>query len=362
MRELVHGSTPVPEGGPIHPGVRLFLQVGEAYKKVFAASRIAPALSRPHPVRRTGFDLWLRVDAIDREAEDVKSLTLTAPDGGQLPSWLPGAHLDVFLPSGRQRQYSLCGDPQDRHRYRIAVRRIEDGGGGSREVHDALTVGELVHVRGPRNAFRLVAAASYVFVAGGIGITPILPMVRTAHRRGIPWRLIYTGRSRETMPFLDELAEFRTGTVEVRPDDEFGTPDVPGLLGSVTRGDAVYVCGPPPMLEAARRALTARGSGYELHSERFSAPPVVGGKPFEVRLARSARTLTVGAEESVLAAVRKVVPEVAYSCQQGFCGSCKTKVLAGTVEHHGTLLLGGDADAAMLICVSRAEDGLVLDL
>lgn len=362
MLELVHGSTPVPYEGPIHPGVRLFLGAGEVYKKVFAASRMAPVLSREHPVRRTGFDMNLSIREIGQQSEGVVSLTFAAPDGTRLPSWLPGAHLDVFLPSGRQRQYSLCGDPEDRYRYRIAVRHIADGGGGSREIHESLRVGDVVHVRGPRNAFRMVAANSYVFVAGGIGITPILPMVRTAHRRGIPWRLVYFGRTRDSMPFLDELADYRTGTVEIRPDDEFGMPDLPGLMDTVTHRDAVYVCGPPPLLNAARDALTARGTGYELHSERFSAAPVVGGTQFEVRLARSGRTVAVGAEESVLSAVRRVVPEVAYSCQQGFCGSCKTRVLAGRVEHHGSPLVDDAADAAMLICVSRADDGLVLDL
>ncbi|QIS20037.1 PDR/VanB family oxidoreductase [Nocardia terpenica] len=362
MKELVHGDTPVPDPGRLHPGMRLLLGFFDGYKKIVADNPLAPRLSRPHPVRRTGFDQYLTIESVTGEAEDVVGLVLVAPDGRALPRWIPGSHLDIFLPSGKQRQYSLCGDPEDHHRYRIAVRRIADGGGGSCEVHDHLHAGDVVRIRGARNAFRMVAAPRYLFVAGGIGITPILPMVRTAHRRGIPWRLRYLGRTRASMPFLDELAGYTSGRVEIRTDDEFGVPDIPALFADMARDEAAYVCGPPPVLDGARRTLTARGTGYELHTERFSPPPVVGGNAFAVELRRSGIAVEVGAEESVLAAVQRVLPGVPYSCRQGFCGSCRAPVLDGTVERHGgdTAFAGADS---MLLCVSRcSNDHLVLDL
>jgi ferredoxin-NADP reductase len=328
--------------------------------KSLSSGRLAPALGRARPVHHTGFDLTLSVSEVTRVAEDVISLRLIASDGAQLPRWRPGAHLDVFLPSGRQRQYSLCGDPRNRHAYRIAVRLIRDGGGGSREIHQRLRAGDPLRIRGPRNAFRLVEAESYHFVAGGIGITPILPMVTAAHARGRRWRLLYTGRTRASMPFLDELADLRSGTLEVRPDDEFGRPAPTRLLAGVSPLDAVYMCGPPPMLDAARAGFG--GQPRELHTERFSAPAVTGGTSFPVQLHRSGVTVEVGERESVLAAVRRVLPEVPYSCQQGFCGSCRAGVLAGRVEHRDNRLLARERADSMLLCVSRCDGPLVLDL
>jgi ferredoxin-NADP reductase len=329
-----------------------------AYRRL-ATTPLAPAINPPHPVRRTGFELGLTVAARRPVADDVLSLSLVSPEGAQLPSWRPGAHLDVFLPSGRQRQYSLNGDPADRYSYRIAVRLIADGGGGSREIHETVHAGDRLRIRGPRNAFRLVDAPSYHFVAGGIGITPILPMLKAVDAMGAPWRLIYTGRSAATMPFLDELPH-RNGDVVIRPDDEFGVPEPAHLLAGLEHRDAVYVCGPPPMLDGLRVHFGTEIR--ELHSERFSAPAVVGGEPFEVELRRSGLSVRVGATESVLAAVRRVRPEVPYSCQQGFCGSCKTRVVAGRVDHRDHLLLDESRADSMLICVSRCAGPLVLDI
>ncbi|MFB8004396.1 PDR/VanB family oxidoreductase [Nocardia sp. NPDC056000] len=326
----------------------------DAYLKVFVSGPAAPLLSRPNPLRRSGFDIDVVVGARTREADDVVSLTLRRPGGGALPAWRPGAHVDVFLPSGRQRQYSLCGDPADRDRYRIAVRRIPDGS-ASAEVHDELWVGDRLRIRGPRNAFTLVDAPSYLFLAGGIGITPILPMARAAGARG---QLIYTGRSRATMPFLTEI-----GSARVLPDDECGVPDVAEILATAEPGAAVYVCGPPPMLAAAQRCLFELNPTGSLHTERFSAQPVVDGREFGITLARTGTTLRVGAQETALAAVRRTLPDIAYSCQQGFCGSCEVGVLAGAVDHRDRLLTESARAQRMLLCVSRAAgDQLVLDL
>jgi len=346
--------------------VRVIARAFDAYERVFAAGRVGRSLSRPRPVRRSGYERPLRVTARERVAEDVVALTLADPAGAPLPRWNPGAHLDVVLPSGRLRQYSLCGDPDDRQRYRIAVRRIPSGG-GSREVHDALPTGAVLRIRGPRNAFRLVDAPSYLFVAGGIGITPILPMVRAAAARGIPWRLVYLGRSQATMPFLDELDACR-GDIVVHRDDGHGFADVAAILGELHALPPVpdlYVCGPSPLMDAARQLLRAIDPGVPVFSERFSAPPILDGEPFRVQLARTGVTVDVGASESALAAIRRALPEVRYSCQQGFCRTCRCRVLSGAVDHrdrHG--LTASERDGSMLICVSRATAGetLVLDL
>ncbi len=315
--------------------------------------------SRPMVVRER------RVEAND---ENVVSLVLAAPDGGELASWRPGAHLDIELPSGRKRQYSLCGDPADSRLYRIAVRRIPDGAGGSIEIHDELSVGSEVVITGPRNAFPFAMpgfgspAERVHFVAGGIGITPILPMMRMAQRIGIDWSMVYTGRSRESLPFLAELAEFGD-RVTIRTDDEDGLPEPTALLAGVTETTAVYCCGPMPMIDRMREMLRT-ATGVEFHYERFSAPPVVDGKPFEVELARTGAVISVPADRSALDAIADVKPGVAYSCRQGFCGTCHVKVLSGTPDHREVTLTDDEHDSGdMLICVSRADGGrLVLDI
>ncbi|MCX6399783.1 MAG: PDR/VanB family oxidoreductase [Propionibacteriales bacterium] len=346
--------------------LRALARGAQAYSTLFAASAAAPYLSRSTPVRMTGFDLDLTVASTSVEVDDVVSFELRNPDGSDLPAWVPGAHLDVFLPSGAQRQYSLCGDPRDLTSYRIAVRRIDadmGGGGGSLALHTDVAAGDTIRVRGPRNAFTFIDVESYLFIAGGIGITPILPMVREAARRGARWKMVYVGRSLATMPFLDELQALEGGELELRPDDEFGVPDVADLLGRAEAGAAIYVCGPPQLIDAARVLQPTLNPTGSLHSERFSAPPVVGGHAFDVHLARTGVTVKVAADESALAAIRREVPGVRYSCQQGFCGSCKHAVLEGAVEHRDHKLRAEERAESMLICVSRAAgDELTLDL
>jgi ferredoxin-NADP reductase len=349
--------------------------------------------------------LPLVVTEVTAEATDVVGLRLAGLDGGALPAWSPGEHIDLVLPSGRVRQYSLCGDPDDRSAYRIAVRRLPGGAGGSVEVH-TLTTGDRVTVRGPRQAFPLLAGSRYLFLAGGIGITPILPMVRAVAAAGLDWKLVYVGRDRASMPFLDELAGLSelagpgggtrlgggTGRggpkrvpgsgdrVVVRTDDEHGGPaDGAELLGHAPGpGSVGYCCGPPPMLasvraamrgscadgaDGARRAGGAGGALEVLHAERFSPPPVLGGRELTVELSRTGGSLRVPGDRSVLEVVRERLPDVAYSCRQGFCGTCKVRVLAGEVEHRDHALAPHERAEAMTICVSRAAgDRLVLDL
>ncbi|WP_330185727.1 PDR/VanB family oxidoreductase [Nocardia sp. NBC_01503] len=322
----------------------------------------------PAPVDDRRIPLVLVERRVEAHDTDVISLMFTAPDGRALPVWRPGAHLDLELPSGRVRQYSLCGDPADRHAYRIAVRRIPNGGGGSLEVHETLTVGTPVTVRGPRNAFPFVlpgygsSAARVHFVAGGIGITPILPMVRMAHRLGVDWTMTYVGRSRDAIPFLAEVESFGS-RVTVRTDDEHGLPTAADLLTGVGTDTSIYCCGPVVMTQAIADAVREM-PGVEMYSERFSPPPVVNGTAFQVELARTGEIIDVPADKSVLEEVLKVRPDSPYSCRQGFCRTCKVSTLAGAVEHRDTVLTDSERTAGeMLICVSRCTgDRLVLDL
>jgi ferredoxin-NADP reductase len=307
-------------------------------------------------------NLQLVVEEIQIEASDARSFRLVADGGAELPRWQPGSHLEVLLPSGRRRHYSLCGDPADRHCYRIAVRRLADGGGGSRELHDSVGPGSTLTVRGPRNAFPCVPAPRYLFLAGGIGITPILPMVKQAAAHGTPWQLVYTGRTRASMPFLAELSELDSDRVHVRPYDEHGFPSGDELLDYAQPEATVYCCGPAPMIAGVRQAFPASAAAA-LQFERFTAPPILDGVPFAVALQRSKRVLTVPADRSALEIIREAVPDVAYSCQQGFCGTCRTRVLSGDVEHHDRVLTEHERADTMTICVSRSRSGrIVLDL
>ncbi len=320
-----------------------------------SASRWDP--SRVKPVRRMQTAVIVKRELV---CPDVVALTLADPDGGLLPSWTPGGHIDVALPSGRRRQYSLCGPPGRRTDYRIAVRRIADGGGGSIEMHDAFDVGDTLVFEGPRNAFYVgMAEHDVLFVIGGIGITPILPMIQMAHQRGIDWRAIYAGRSRGYMPFLDAVMAVAADRVSVWADDEHGRmAGVEDLLAGAGATTAVYVCGPSAMLDAVRVARDEYADA-PLHYERFSPPPVIDGIPFELELARSKRVLHVPANRSALGVMLDRDPTTPYSCQQGYCGTCKVKVLAGQVDHRGRTVVGDDE---MLVCVSRARgDRVVID-
>ncbi|WP_326595183.1 PDR/VanB family oxidoreductase [Streptomyces sp. NBC_01803] len=317
--------------------------------------------ARPRPVP----PLDLVVAARESVAEDVVSLLLAAPDGGELPRWQPGAHLDLRLPSGRTRQYSLCGDPADRHAYRIAVRRVDTGGGGSAEVHRDLPVDTRLTVRGPRNAFPFAAEPAVLLIAGGIGITPILPMAAEAIRRGLDWRLVHTGRTRASLPFaarVAELAERHPGRVLTLPDDEHGVPDGERLLALAPAGAAVYCCGPAPMLDSVRAALDT-GPATALHFERFAPAPIVDGRPFTLRLRRTGEELPVPADRSALDVLRERDPATPYSCRQGFCGVCRQRVTGGTPEHRDRRLTERErAEGDMLVCVSRAAEGACLEL
>ena len=318
------------------------------------------------PDRRAS--MHLVVHERTRVADGVVLLRLAHPDGLPLPAWQPGAHLEFVLPSGLIRHYSLCGDPRDPLSYTVAVLRVADGDGGSREIHDTDLEDLLLEVRGPRNNFALEAATEYLFIAGGIGITPISAMVRELAGSGLPWRLIYGGRSRSSMAFLRELGELGSGAVQIIPQDEQGLPDLAGELGAAAAGTAVYACGPPAMLEVVTELCARRPADLTLRLERFTADPsaaVTGGAAFEVELRRTGIVLPVPADRSLLDVVCDVIRTQPYSCAEGICGTCETDVLDGEPEHHDDVLSDEEraSNKTMMLCVSRSKSArLVLDL
>ncbi|UNS95354.1 PDR/VanB family oxidoreductase [Streptomyces tubbatahanensis] len=311
--------------------------------------------------------LELLVHRMTWEADGVLSLELVHPDGKPLPAWTPGAHLEVSA-GGHTRQYSLCGDPRDTGRYRIGVLDEPASRGGSRHIHTALRPGHTVTAHGPRNHFALEDAEAYVFLAGGIGITPILAMAREADRRGVPYTLVHGGRTRTSMAFGAELEALRGGTVRRVPQDEQGHIDLRAALGHLFEGTLVYCCGPEGLLAAAEEACPPG----RLRVERFAAP--VGGQAgaqggdeaaFEVECRASGVTLDIAADTSILDAAEAAGLPVASSCRDGICGTCETRVLDGTPDHRDFLLSEAEqaANTTMMICVSRcASDRLVLDM
>ncbi|WP_338759230.1 PDR/VanB family oxidoreductase [Nocardia vulneris] len=298
-------------------------------------------------------------------ADGAIALTVTG-DGQALPPWAPGAHIDLVLPSGRVRQYSLYGDPADSASYRVAVLREPDGRGGSAEIHD-LPVGARIGIRGPRNNFALIDAPGYLFVAGGIGITPFLPMIRQLHGAGSAWRLVYRGRSLPTMAFGNALLRQYPDRVTLLPADTHPRPDLDDLLRRTPVATAVYCCGPEDLL-AAMESAVIRQPHVTLHTERFAASKRGDDRTntaFEAELRRSGVVVPVPADRTLLAAIQAVDPTVDLSCADGVCGSCATRVLAGVPDHRDDVLQAGERDRVDIIypCVSRARgDRLVLDV
>ncbi|MFF5937892.1 PDR/VanB family oxidoreductase [Streptomyces sp. NPDC012508] len=307
--------------------------------------------------------LRLVVHRMTWEADGVLSVELVHPDGKPLPAWTPGAHVDVHV-GGFVRQYSLCGDPQSAGVYRIGVLNEPASRGGSRHVHTALRPGQQVTVSEPRNHFALEDAGGYVFVAGGIGITPLLAMAREAERRGARWRLVHGGRTRASMAFTAELTALGGGALTLVPQDEAGHIDLDAALAGLDEDTLVYACGPGPLLAAVEE----RCPPERLRLERFSAPVVErGGEDggFEVECRTSGLTLDVGPGTSILDAAEAAGLDVRSSCRDGICGSCETRVIDGVPDHRDFLLSEAEhaVNATMMICVSRCASGrLVLDL
>lgn len=318
-----------------------------------AADRVAP----------TTFQV--RVHAIRWEAPGVLSLELRAPDGGDLPPFEPGAHIDLHVPDGTTRQYSLCSDPNDRSHYRLGVRAV-GGGLSSSFIHRNLRPGELVTVSAPRNNFPLVNAAHYLFVAGGIGITPLIPMMLQATANNKPWTLLYCNKRDADAPFLDEIRALG-GDISMHSSEAGTRLDVTQRLGAAETETIVYCCGPERLMTAVEDATTAWPPDtvrFEWFAPR-SRPADETSGGFEVVCEASGLTLTVPPEKSVLAVLNEAGIEVPCSCQQGICGTCEVRLLSGEVDHRDSILSSAEraANETMMTCVSRARSSrLILDI
>ncbi|GGG26456.1 ferredoxin [Rhodococcoides trifolii] len=313
-------------------------------------------------------DREIRATVIERvvAADDVILLTLAASDGAPLPPWRPGAHIDIHLGNGLVRQYSLCGDPDDRTTFTIGVLNAPAGRGGSSYIHQSVHVGDEVTIAGPRNHFEIEPAGRYLFIAGGIGITPIAAMIGEAIRSGTPWALVYGGRTEQSMALREELVALGD-SVTLWPQDTSGLIDLSRVLGSPEPGTAIYACGPEPLLGAIETICKATWNAGALHLERFTPKAIddSADTAFELELAQSGRRITVPAGGTALAALAEAGVHILSSCGEGTCGTCETPVLEGVVDHRDSVLTTEEQDCndCMMVCVSRAKGPLlVLDV
>ncbi|MEF7614402.1 PDR/VanB family oxidoreductase [Aquincola sp. MAHUQ-54] len=307
----------------------------------------------------------LTVAAVRRETDEVMHLELRHPRRPQLPPPSPGAHVDVHLPDGRIRQYSLCGDPDDAGAYRIAIKREAPGRGASRWLHAHVEAGMAIGVSAPRNNFPLAAgAARHVFVAGGIGVTPFVPMAQAALRRGESVTLHYCARSEATAPLLGAVRSieglalhtwFGDTVPRVRFDAAALPPPEPGMH--------LYCCGPARLIDAVRDA-TAHWPDAQRHFEVFQ--PTLDEhfkpEPFDVTVASTGQTLRVPADRSALAVLREHGLSLPSSCELGVCGACECGYRDGVVIHRDVVLGPAARQDRMMLCVSRARGGVTLDL
>lgn len=305
------------------------------------------------------------------EAEGIVALHLRHAGGDRLPRYGAGAHVDLHLPNGLVRQYSLCGDPGDEDRYEIAVLREEQGRGGSRSAHDDLREGDMLHISAPRNHFPLQAAPHSVLLAGGIGITPLLAMAHELHASASSFELHYCARSRGRAAFVDRLAASPfADRVLFHFDDAPGAQrlDIASLCRSAHPDARLYVCGPSGFMDHVMSG--ARSAGWpkdRIHHEFFAAPAAAaaGGDVFEVECARAGKVVPVSTGQSIVAALREHGIEVPLSCEQGICGTCSVRVLDGIPDHRDHFLTPTEkaANDRLLACCSRALSArLVVDL
>lgn len=310
------------------------------------------------------------VDEVADIAEGVLSLVLRRRDGQEFPHWTPGSHIDLHLGNGLIRQYSLWSPMDDLTQLRVGVLRTLDSRGGSEWIHDNLRAGERLSISAPRNNFPLVDSRKYMFVAGGIGITPLVSMIQQVEEQGREWQLYYGGRSRASMALVEQLEEqYGTEKVHIFDEDGRGRLDLESILALPRAHMLIYACGPGGMLEAIEDFCMGWPPG-SLHTERFVAGTLgaAGNQdPFSVELARSGKEFTVPPEKSILEVMEENGTRVLSSCRAGLCGTCETRIISGEVEHRDAALTQEDKDAGdvMMVCVSRAAAGcnrLVLDL
>ncbi|RKR74728.1 ferredoxin-NADP reductase [Frondihabitans australicus] len=295
--------------------------------------------------------------------DSLVQLRVAVADGSPVSEWEPGAHIDLLLPSGKVRQYSLHGDPEDRGGFDVSVVREAEGRGGSIEIFD-LAEGAKVGIGGPRNNFPLVNAPRYLFVAGGIGITALKPMLEAIDHAGQPWQLIYRGRTRVGMPFADELSTQYPDQVSISAADADARPNLDAALAGLPDGSVVYCCGPSSMMDSLDEKISNGYPNLTLHVERFAATARDDSqnRPFKVFLPQTGELVDVPADKSALDSLRSVLPELPGSCETGICGSCEMRVLAGRPEHRDDILTAaeGDRTDVMYPCVSRSKDPLLV--
>lgn len=311
----------------------------------------------------------LRIARVVDAAEGIRSFELVQPDGSELPPFTPGSHVKVQVPNGLLRKYSLCGDPAERHRYVITVKRDAGGQGGSMSLCDDAREGDTLPTSLPDNAFPLVADAKrYVFIAGGIGITPILSMIRSfGELPPAPWKLYYLSRSAESTAFLHDLKapEYRGKVVFHHDEGDPGNVfDLWPVLERPTPGTHVYCCGPRPLMEAVRD-MAGHWSAKNVHFESFNEGGGVrpDDKPFTVALAGSGQRFEVPVGKSILNVLREHGCNVPASCESGTCGTCRTGLVSGEADHRDMVLMPEELHNQIMVCVSRAKgDELVIEL
>jgi phthalate 4,5-dioxygenase reductase subunit len=311
--------------------------------------------------------LPLRVMRNDKIADGIHVLEFRDAGGQPLPEFSAGAHIAIQAPNGLLRKYSLCNDPAERDRYLVAIKREANGRGGSCNLIDNTKAGDELMVAPPVNDFGLPPRAQdFLFIAGGIGITPIMAMIREVLRQGKRFRLFYCSRSRETTAFLDELSapEFKDQvTIHYDQGDPARSLDLKPVLAKRKNREHLYCCGPRPMMEAVR-AMTDHWSSTAVHFEAFSEAEThkPTDKPFKLRLARSGEVLDVPTTKTILEALRDHGLEVPSSCETGTCGTCRTKMLAGEADHRDLVLAEHERADTIMICVSRAKsDEITID-
>lgn len=302
--------------------------------------------------------LTVRIERIQVAAEGILSLELRPVTGAQLPAFTAGAHVDVLLPSGLVRQYSICNDPIERERYVLAVGKAPDSRGGSVEVH-RLTAGTCIEISAPRNLFPLAdAAAPVLFIAGGIGVTPIRAMICEAQRRGLQWQLLYAARSAAAAAFAEEFLDRWADRVTTFFAPE---PQVTGgaLWRRISEAPAdceIYCCGPAGLMDLVRVAASGRPA-EKVHFESFGAPPPrVDDGSFDIRLEDSAEVYRIPPDKTIIEVLRDNGIDCVSACESGICGACESQVIEGVPDHRDSYLTQEQRQSGrcITICVSRA--------
>lgn len=309
--------------------------------------------------------LTLKVADVRCEARDVMVLELRAADNSALPPFTPGSHLEVYLPGGLIRHYSLCNDPSEKDRYCIGVGLARDSRGGSKYIHHNVRVGQTLQVSAPRNNFPMeISAEEFVFIAGGIGVTPIMAMIRTCQAMNKPWRLFYCARNRQRTAFYEDLRALAPDRCEFHFDDEQAGRlfDAAAKLAGVKDSAHIYCCGPAPLMKAVESATTNRAQD-RVHFEWFTASVTdsTQDRAFTVVLRSSGKQFQVPPGRSILEVLEDNDEGVPYSCREGLCATCKTVVCAGIPDHRDHVLSPAEKadNNQMMICISRSKTDVI---